>query len=205
MGAKSDKLMESAKDQSERLKVWIIKYLEDIAAVSGPSGGLATESTLISVLNAIVASDQDVEILLVRDTGDSDKVLQQITNYETGTPVVTYKDVNGNVVVPVGPLEYLDPSAVLQLILADTTVLATPVTGLSNGGPIRATDTTGSPIAAGKRRISCMNVGIANGSINGGVIKPGESLTWVGDGVRDTLAAIAYDGTGTELLITYVG
>jgi hypothetical protein len=85
------------------------------AALPAPPGGLATETTLVSVLNAIVAADQDIEILLVRDTGNGDQVVQQITNYETGTPVVTYKDVNGNVYVPVGPLEYLDPSAVSYL------------------------------------------------------------------------------------------
>jgi len=92
--------------------------ITNAAVSSGGGAPVATEATLLSVFNAIVASDQDIEILLVRDTGDSDKVLQQITNYETGTPVVTYKDVNGNVVVPVGPLEYLDPSAVLNLVLA---------------------------------------------------------------------------------------
>ena len=93
------------------------------AALPLPPGSLATEATLISVLNAIVASDQDIEILLVRDTGNGDIVLQQITDYQTGVPVVTYKDVNGNVVVPVGPLEYLDPSAVLNLILTQMTAL----------------------------------------------------------------------------------
>ena len=90
-----------------------------LLAANAILGTLGTESTLISVLNAIVASDQDIEILLVRDTGDNDVVLQQITNYETGTPVVIYKDVNGNVVTPVGPLEYLDPSAVLNLMLTE--------------------------------------------------------------------------------------
>ena len=38
-------------------------------------GLLATESTLISVLNAVVAH-QDMEILLVRDTGNADQVVQ---------------------------------------------------------------------------------------------------------------------------------
>jgi len=97
--------------------------LGDIIAALAPVAGLATEATLISVLNAIVASDQDIEILLVRDTGNGDVVLQQITDYQTGVPVVTYKDVNGNIVVPVGPLEYLDPSAVLQLVLAELLTL----------------------------------------------------------------------------------
>jgi hypothetical protein len=63
------------------------KIRESLVASGG--GGLATEATLISVLNAIVAADQDIEILLVRDT--------------------------------VGPLEYLDPSAVLNLMLTEIT------------------------------------------------------------------------------------
>jgi hypothetical protein len=82
------------------------RLLVESAGVGG--GALATEGTLISVLNAIIA-----------DTGNSDEVVQQITNYETGTPVVSYKDVNGAVYVPVGPLEYLDPSAVLNLMLTE--------------------------------------------------------------------------------------
>jgi hypothetical protein len=87
--------------------------------------GLATEGTLISVLNAIVASDQDIEILLVRDeaVGNGDPVLKQVTNYETGVPVITYENVDGTPYVPapnpVPVYVYLDPSAVLNLILAE--------------------------------------------------------------------------------------
>jgi len=91
----------------------------DLALLAPLLAAIAQESTLISVLNAIVASDQDIEILLVRDTGNNDEVVQQITNYETGIPVVEYKDVNGNAYVPVGPLEYLDPSGVMNLLLAE--------------------------------------------------------------------------------------
>lgn len=93
--------------------------------ITGSStAGLATEATLISVLNAIISSPQDVEILLVRDTGNSDEVVQQITDYSGGgAPVVTYKDVNGAPYVPVGPLEYLDPSAILNLMLTELLTL----------------------------------------------------------------------------------
>lgn len=97
----------------------LLLAIGDLIASSGSGPALATESTLISVLNAIVAADQDIEILLVRDTGNADLVVQQITNYETGVPVVTYKDVDGNPYVPVGPLEYLDPSAVMNLMLTE--------------------------------------------------------------------------------------
>jgi len=103
-----------------------VLLLLDALATASSSAGLAQESTLISVLNAIITTQQDVEILLVRDTGNGDVVLQQITDYSGGgAPVVTYKDVNGSVVVPVGPLEYLDPAAVLNLILAELQTLNT--------------------------------------------------------------------------------
>lgn len=66
---------------------------------------------------------------------------------------------------------------------------------------IRATDATGSPIAAGKRSISVYNAGGANGTILGTTIKKGESITFEAGGEEDTLAAFSYDGTGTELVI----
>ena len=105
-----------------------------VTAVTTGTGSLATESTLLSVLNAIIASDQDIEILLVRDTGNADKIVQQITNYETGVPVVSYKDVDGNPYTPTGPLEYLDPSAVLNLMLTELLTL--------NAGGALATEAT---------------------------------------------------------------
>ena len=92
--------------------------------VAGGVGAGATEATLISVLNAIVASDQDIELLLVRDeaVGNGNPVLKQVTNYETGVPVVTYENVDGTTYVPapnpVPVYVYLDPSAVLSLVLA---------------------------------------------------------------------------------------
>lgn len=93
---------------------------EQLAAL----GLLATESTLISVLNAIVASDQDIEVLLVRDEaiGNGLPILKQVTNWELGVPTVTYENVDGTTYVP-SPnppvYVYLDPSAVLNLILAE--------------------------------------------------------------------------------------
>lgn len=111
-----------------------------ITAVAPPAGGLATEATAISILNAIISSAQDIEILLVRDTGNSDEVVQQITDYSGGgAPVVTYKDVNGGAYIPVGPLEYLDPSAVLNLILAQNTAINNKIVTNTEDGAI-ATD-----------------------------------------------------------------
>lgn len=93
-----------------------VGYITTLLATSG----LATEATLLQVLNNMIAS-QDIEILLVRDTGNADQVIQQIREYDQGTGVwnTRYEDVTGATYVPVGPLEYLDPSAVLNLILTE--------------------------------------------------------------------------------------
>jgi len=131
MGAKSDSLFGRSQSASDNLRIWQIKFLEDISIAVGGGGGpaLATEGTLISVLNAIVASDQDIEILLVRDeaVGNGDPVLKQVTNYQTGTPVITYENVDGTTYVPspnpTPVYVYLDPSSVLQLILAELVLL----------------------------------------------------------------------------------
>jgi hypothetical protein len=198
---KSDKIQ--ANSVSDRIRVAILAEIERLTALSGGPAG-ATEATLLSVLNAIVASDQDIEILLVRDTGDSNKVLQQITNYETGTPTVEYKDVNGAVVVPVGPVEYLDPSGVLNLILTENTSLNTPVTGLATN-LLRVNAAGVGSVAAGKRRVAFFNAGNNDSNVSGGVLEKGESVTFSADGLRDVLAAIPYDALTSELVITTVG
>lgn len=114
LGNRKDK--QGSKQSSFAYELGTLKTLNKVLQAVLPLG---QQTTLISVLNAIVASDQDIEILLVRDTGAADIVVQQISNYETGVPVVSYKDVGGAPYVPVGPLEYLDPSAVMNLVLTE--------------------------------------------------------------------------------------
>lgn len=246
-----------------------------IAALSGggPGPALATEGTLISVLNAVIASDQDIEILLVRDTGNGDLVVQQITDYQTGVPVISYKDVDGAAYVPTGPLEYLDPSAVLNLlltealaqgvtldaILVDTTSIAgedfatqttlaallvelqakadlsetQPVSaaslplptgasteatlaaqaldiGLIEGYLAGSTRTHNSVIAVGVGTVpagsyagSVLNTGAAAATWNGISLPAGVGMPWSKMGENDTYAVIAYDATGTTLVIEY--
>lgn len=170
------------------------------AAAPLPPGSLATEATLLSVLNAIIASDQDIEILLVRDTGNADQVVQQITNYETGTPVVTYKDVNGAAYVPVGPLEYLDPSAVLNLILTElqssTLTPSYDIVNVVGAGSI----------AAGAREVSIKNNGAVAVTIDGSLLPVGESIGWNAGGQSDRLDAISYDipATGSIQILKVV-
>jgi len=61
-------------------------------------------------------------------------------------------------------------------------------------------------IAAGARSISVYNAGAGPGSILGGInnILPGEIFNFDAGGENDTLAAFAYDGTGTTLVITTI-
>ena len=182
-------------------ELYVLQVLNKIAASTGAiPAGLATEATLLSVLNAIIASDQDIEILLVRDTGNADQVVQQITNYETGTPVVTYKDVNGAAYVPVGPLEYLDPSAVLNLILTELqSSTRTPSYDLINV-------VGAGSIAAGAREVSIKNNGAVAVTIDGSLLPVGESIGWNAGGQSDRLDAISYDipATGSIQILKVV-
>jgi hypothetical protein len=100
---------------------------------SGGPGSGATEATLQALLTATQAH-QDFEVKLVRDTGDGDKTLCEVMEYDEGTDTYTYtyKDVGGAVVVPVGPLEYLDPEAVLNLLLAEMQAI-TGTDGVAHG------------------------------------------------------------------------
>jgi len=73
-------------------------------------------------------------------------------------------------------------------------------------GPTRRTDATGSPIAAGARRITFFNAGGAAVDVNGGTnnLAPGESVSLIAGGEDDTLPAVAYDGTGSTLVVTII-
>jgi hypothetical protein len=80
----------------------------------------SVNSNLISILNSILAT-QDVEVLLVIDQGAAGQIVQQIREYDqgTGTWTTRYEDVNGAPYIPVGPLQYVDASGVLNLILTE--------------------------------------------------------------------------------------
>lgn len=63
-------------------------------------------------------------------------------------------------------------------------------------GPVRVVGP--GVIPANSKSFSVYNAGGANGVFNGGVIKSGEQLSGA------STAPISYDGTGTELVITYI-
>jgi hypothetical protein len=187
--------------------------------VSGSVGGAATEATLQSVLNTL-NSNKDVEILLIKDTGNSDKIVQQIKKYDqgTGTWNTTYEEADGTPYIPVGPLVYLDISSILNLLLNELLTLnskdfstestlstvATPVVNIPVN-VIRSTTAGANTIGAGKRRISFFNAGNADTNVGGSILKAGEVISFSADGLRDSLSSVSYDSLTSELLITTVG
>jgi hypothetical protein len=57
-------------------------------------------------------------------------------------------------------------------------------------------------ITAGKKSVSVFNAGAISGTVLGALLKPGELITYSVPSPADTLPVIAYDATGTDLLIT---
>lgn len=87
------------------------------------------------------------------------------------------------------------------LTLDDILVKLTAVTRTPNLLRVTGAGT----IAPAVYDFSVSNVGTGNGSILGGTIKPGETLNFGAGALNNIYAAgsIAYDGTGTELVIIY--
>jgi hypothetical protein len=68
-----------------------------------------------------------------------------------------------------------------------------------------ARPTSAGTVVAGWNSVSIANVGTANGTVKGVTLKPGETVSFDGGAVNNTLDAIAYVATGTEFLIITVG
>lgn len=245
------------------------QILQAIVASGGgscPCPSSAQEATLLQVLGAL-QNGQEFEQALVMDLGGPGcpgncPTYIQIRIWDTVNHVFlppVYYNAAGAVVVPVGPLQFLNPQFVLENILTQVTAInadldvalstraseatlanvlttaafqarintlgqkamaastpvvlasdqsAIPVTGTFFPTPVVRTTTLQRATAAGSilvgaGSVTVANTGAANGLVLGSTIKPGESFTWSA-GPNDTLNAIPYDGTGTELTITTV-
>jgi len=174
----------------------ILLAMGEVIAASGgappPPGGFSTEATQLLVLNAIANNDKDFEILLVRDNGNGGEVVQQITDLVNNT--TTYKDVNGAAYVPVGPLEYLDPAAVLNLMLTELTSITTNTQPalLQTCAHIDLAGSTG-VFGAGSRSFT---IALLEGSaeIGGLVVDAPYSTSFSADS-NGTLGGVPYDAT----------
>lgn len=184
----------------------VLQLLDTIATGSGGGGccpTAATENTLANVtakdstLGAILSQLQQGAIfysnLVIDNTGAT---YSEVRVYDSGTSTftTTYYDAGGSVVVPVAPIVYVNPQTVLNNILLQ--VSATPRTSA-----MFRTSTSGT-ITAGKRSVSIRNAGSANGTVLGANLLPGEIVSFDAGALKDTLGAITYNGTGTDLLIT---
>jgi hypothetical protein len=100
-----------------------------------------------------------------------------------------------NITAPLGQ-QIMDDSVSVVIASDQAGVARTP-------GIIRATGA--GTIAPLVYDFSVSNVGAANGTILGQTIKPGETLNFGAGAVNNYYAAatIAYNGTGTELVIIY--
>lgn len=156
------------------------------------------ESYLAQILAAI-QSGADYEAALVLDAAGITWLEIRIYNPSTGTfdPSVYYQAGSNTPGIPTFPITYINPNSYLAQIVTNTSsVTRTPVL-------IRVTGA--GTIAPKVYDFSVSNVGTANGTIIGGTIKPGETLNFGAGALNNSYAAgtIAYDGTGTELVIIY--
>lgn len=116
----------------------LVQAITDINGWAGECGCCAdmaialdtVNANLVSILNAI-QDHQDMELILVKDTGNGDLVVKQINEYDetTGAWTISYQTMAGAVYVPVGPLVYMDVSAILSNILTQVTNINNQFTG----------------------------------------------------------------------------
>jgi len=73
-------------------------------------------------------------------------------------------------------------------------------------GIIRPNNASGdvNTVAATFYSVSVANVGLANGTVLGATIKPGEILNFSADALNNYFTSFGYDATGTEFIITYI-
>ena len=156
------------------------------------------DSLLNQILTAIQAGTE-YEAALVIDANDVTWLEIRIYNAGTGTfdPPVYYLAGTNTPGTPVAPITYINPNTYLAQIVSNTSAVSRT--------PVYFRTTTSGTIAAVTYSFSIANVGSANGTFLGDPIKPGESVNFGADGINNSYAAstFTFDGTGTELLITY--
>lgn len=95
-------------------------------------------------------------------------------------------------------------------VLKGITDVLTAITGITiNVDPEAKTtnivrSSAAGTVSAGKFSASFANVGAANATVKGVTIKPGETINFDAGALNNTLDAIDYDGTGSDLLIIYI-
>jgi hypothetical protein len=104
--------------------------------------------------------------------------------------------------------------AILTSIAADITNLATEATlqavetnttGVARTpNLLRVNDPNDLAVFAPFYSVSVANVGSADGTVLGGILKPGEIVNFSADALNNFFSSFAVDATGTEFIITYI-
>ena len=188
----------------------VLKLLEQVVAAPACCPTAATESTLQSVLSAL-QNGQSFLTALVSDTGGvgcptacPTYTAVSIWNGVAFDPPIYY-DAQGNVVVPVGPVIYINPQYVLEqiyVILQSTNAYFIPQTRTPS--LLRVTGAGLTSVPANARSVSFYNAGNTDASVAGGILKQGEQVSFEAGGQGDLLGAIAYDALTTELVISKI-
>ena len=169
-----------------------------IAGIPGGGGGPATNIILTQILAAIQAGTE-YEAALVIDANDVTWLEIRIYNAGTGTfdPPVYYLAGTNTPGTPLAPITYINPNTYLAQIVSNTSAVGRT--------PNYIRTSAAGTVAPITYSLSIANVGSGNGTFLGATIKPGESVSFGPDGINNYYAAstFTYDGTGTELLITY--
>lgn len=156
------------------------------------------DSLLNQILTAIQAGTE-YEAALVIDANDVTWLEIRIYNAGTGTfdPPVYYLAGTNTPGTPLAPITYINPNTYLAQIVSNTSAVGRT--------PNYIRTSAAGTVAPITYSLSIANVGSGNGTFLGATIKPGESVSFGPDGINNYYAAstFTYDGTGTELLITY--
>lgn len=188
----------------------ILEYVKGIITLSKENGEVNNENltnitelteqtnnlliTNNGLLNSLLAESKiDFEMASVRDSNGDIYQLVFEKDETTGAVITSYIDADGNIAVPVGAVEFLDPLSLLSTIITEIQKLT------AAKAPTSVASTGITNIPTGATEISVFNNGTGNATVNGTTCPPGVTRTF---GFKNpTSAIIVCDGGGTEQLI----
>ena len=169
-------------------EVTLQAVLTELQGLTLDTTGLSEEATQLLVLAAL-------NTIITNTTGLSTEVtLDALLTAFTSTDFATETTLSAL-------STWIQTNAATEATLLAVDAKLTPV--VRTPTLLRATGS--GTIAVSIYDFSVLNSGLANGTILGQTIRPGESLNFSAGGLNNTYSAgtISYDGTGTELLIIY--
>ena len=178
---------------------WQLNVLKGLSSINDNAQNVINIGSQLNSILVAIQAGTDYEAAIVLDAAGDTWLEIRIYDSSTSTfnPPVYYLAGTNTPGTPLAPLTYINPNTYLAQIVGNTTAVSRT--------PVYFRTTTSGTIAAVTYSFSIANVGSANGTFLGDPIKPGESVNFGADGINNSYAAstFTFDGTGTELLITY--